>query len=213
MRTKSWVPILILALAGCSGGGDRLEALIGSEPSLHRLDRQVRWTVAAARDIGSPAASADLEAEQRRWRESLVRCLKDEDPALCVAEAHRERLADLQDRFGLDARRVAVHAAGADGYQFRAVGNEPGWNLLLSADRAIWETDYGQTRHEFLDLRVESGADGRTYTTQLDGVELRIRVEEVPCTDDMSGEIFAWQVVITRGDQTWRGCADRTSAD
>jgi hypothetical protein len=101
---------LSVALAAWSGGSDDLDRLIASEPSLERLDRQLEWTLAAA------GGGEALSGEQTRWRERLTACLDKEDPARCVAEAHRERLANLQARFELTPRGVAAHAAGEMGF-------------------------------------------------------------------------------------------------
>ena len=200
---------LLIFLAGCSDRSGELDALIASEQSLIRFERQLDWTLAAAKD--HPDGSG-LESEQKRWRTGLQRCLDAAEPARCVGEAHRERLTDLQSRFNLDARSVAVHAAGRAGFEFRAVGNEPGWNLLLSPTHAIWETDYGQTRHKFDDISVEIDGTKRIYRTRLDDERLEIRVEQTPCSDDMSGEGFDFRFEIKYDGQTWRGCGDATSA-
>jgi uncharacterized membrane protein len=210
MKVLTWMlaGILIL-LAGCSDGSGELDTLIASEQSLGRFERQLDWTLAAAKDQPD---NEGLETEQEAWRTGLHRCLDAEEPARCVAEAYRERLADLQARFDLNARAVAVHAAGRAGFDFRAVGNEPGWNLLLSRTHGIWETGYGQTLHQLDNISVEIDGTVRIYRTRLDDKLLEIRVEEAPCADDMSGDGFDFRFEIKYDGQTWRGCGDASSA-
>lgn len=195
---------LSVALAACSGGSDDLDRLIASEPSLERLDRQLEWTLAAA------GGGEALGGEQTRWRERLTACLDKEDPARCVAEAHRERLANLQARFELTPRGVAAHAAGEMGFEFLGRGNEPGWNLMASDERGVWETNYGQERYEVEWSSFEQDGDARIYLGSLNGEDFRVRIDAGPCADDMSGESFDWNVEIRHGATRLRGCADRT---
>ena len=202
----------LILLAGCSDRSGELDALIASEQSLRRFERQLDWTLAAANDQPDNTSDAGLKSEQEGWRTGLQRCLDAEEPARCVAEAHRERLTELQKRFDLDVRSVAIHAAGRAGFEFRAVGNEPGWNLLLSPTHGIWETNYGQTLHELDDISVEVDGAVRIYRTRLDDSPLEIRVEQAACSDDMSGEGFDFRFEIKYDGQTWRGCGDATSA-
>jgi uncharacterized membrane protein len=210
MKEFVWLLLGLLPLLGaCSDRSGELDALIASKQSLVRFERQLEWTLAAAED---EPATAELESEQNRWRTGLQRCLDAKEPARCVAEAHRDRLADLQGRFNLNARSVAVHAAGRAGFEFRAVGNEPGWNLLLSPTHAVWETDYGQARHNLDDITVEIDGARRIYRARLDGNRLKIRVEHTPCSDDMSGDRFDFRFEIKYDGHTWRGCGDSTSA-
>jgi uncharacterized membrane protein len=197
--------IVAMAMAGCSGKSGKLDALIRSEPSLARLALQLQWTLDAA------GGGNELLEEQEQWRKGLERCLEADDPAQCVADAHAERIEDLQARFDLDPRSVALDAAAREGYEFRAMGNEPGWNLLVSEQRCVWETDYGQTRHEIRSVEYETDGDTRIYRGTVDRLAWEARIEPGPCEDDMSGESFPWSAVIRHGDRTWRGCAEPTT--
>jgi len=204
VRTIFLIACAGFLLAGCSGRSGDLDRLIRDQPSLNRIERQLAWTLEAAE------AGPELRREQEEWREALERCLNAEDPARCVADAHAERLTDLQSRFGLTPRGVALHAAARDGFTFRAMGNEPGWNLLISADRCVWETDYGQTRHDISGISYDLDGDSHRYRAELDGDEWEARLEPEPCADDMSGESFPWRVTIEWRGQKLRGCAEPT---
>jgi uncharacterized membrane protein len=205
VRILYLIALAALFLASCGDRAGELDALIRAEPSLVRLEQQLDWTLDAAE------AGPALRDEQRRWREGLERCLDAEDPAHCVGEAHRERLDDLQERFGLTPRGVALDAAARAGYAFRAMGNEPGWNLLLSEGHCVWETDYGQVRHELRDLEYEASEGSRRYRGRLDGDPWEVRLDRESCADDMSGEAFPWRATIEYRGQTLRGCAEPTT--
>ena len=204
MRTMLLVACAGLLLVGCSGRSGDIEALIRSEPSLTRLQRQLNWTLEAAE------AGPELQGEQQAWLEGLERCLDAEDPARCVAIAHTERLTDLQSRFDLTPRSVALYRAASEGFEFRALGNEPGWNLLVSDGRCIWETDYGQVRHDITAVTYERDGTTRWYRAILDGDEWEARLSREACADDMRGESFPWRATISWRGQKLRGCAEPT---
>lgn len=204
MRTIFLIVCLGFLLFGCSGRTGQLDEIIRSEPSLLRLERQMEWTLAAAE------AGTRLQREQRDWRKELERCLDAEDPARCIAGAHTERLADLQARFDLNPRGVAVYRAAREGFGFRAQGNEPGWNLLISDDRCVWETDYGQTSHDITGVDCERDGETLRYRATVDGDEWEVRLSPEPCADDMSGEPYPWQAIISWRGQKLRGCAEPT---
>lgn len=205
MRIFCVIGLAGLLLAGCGGRSGELDALIRAEPSLTRLARQLDRTLQAAE------AGPELRKEQQQWREGLERCLDQEDPAHCVGEAHRERLDDLQSRFDLTPRAVALDAAAREGFEFRALGNEPGWTLLLSARGCVWETDYGKVRHELDDIEYTLDGDTRHYRAMLGGQAWEARLDPGPCADDMSDESFPWRATIEFGGQKLRGCAEPTT--
>ena len=127
-----------------------------------------------------------------------------------MADAHAERLDDLRDRFGVTPRMVALHAAAEDGFDYRAQGNEPGWNLLVSASRCRWETDYGQVRHEISGVEHELDGSTHIYRATLEGDPWEARIEAKPCSDDMSDEEYPLRARISWRDRTLRGCAEPT---
>jgi uncharacterized membrane protein len=91
------------------------------------------------------------------------------------------------------------------------MGNEPGWNLLLSARGCVWETDYGQVRHELTGIEYEAEEGTRRYRATLDGDPWEVRLDHEACADDMSGESFPWRATIEYRGQTLRGCAEPTT--
>jgi putative lipoprotein len=104
-----------------------------------------------------------------------------------------------------DPRRAVWEKAKLDGADFRAVGNEPGWNLeILEGSRIVLIADYGASRVErpLPQPMIDQGA----RTTRWDAGELIVEVIGRPCRDSMSGESFEATVVVTWGKQTLKGC-------
>ena len=113
-----------------------------------------------------------------------------------------------------DPQRAVWEDAKLSGWDFRAVGQEPGWELRMRRDletavgqRARFVYGYGQQEATLVptDQQTEgrqtvfSGAstDGRPFTLTLDGR---------PCTDTMSGEAYETTVAVTFDGETFRGC-------
>lgn len=95
------------------------------------------------------------------------------------------------------------------GVDFRAVGNEPGWNLEISAGGSIvFIGDYGQTEYRFSTPDpVEDQDAGKTTYTVADGRhELVIVLEGRACMDTMSGESFETMVTVVLDGKELRGC-------
>jgi uncharacterized membrane protein len=104
-----------------------------------------------------------------------------------------------------DSRRAVWEKAKLDGADFRAVGNEPGWNLeILEGSRIVLVADYGDSQVE--QPLPEPSVDREARTTRWDAGELIVEVIGRPCRDSMSGESFESTVVVTWGEQTLRGC-------
>ena len=104
-----------------------------------------------------------------------------------------------------DRRRAVWEKAKLDGADFRAVGNEPGWNLeILAGSRIVLVADYGASRVE-LPL-PQPMIDQQARTTRWNAGELIVEVIGRPCRDSMSDESFEATVVVTWGKQTLRGC-------
>jgi putative lipoprotein len=95
-------------------------------------------------------------------------------------------------------------AAALRGATFRALGNEPSWNLELHPDRLVLVTDLGARRSEA--PYHEPTLAGPTTTYRADGQELTVVVEQRACADSMSGEAFVATVTVTLDGQTFHGC-------
>ncbi len=95
------------------------------------------------------------------------------------------------------------------GVDFRALGNEPGWNLEISAGGGIlYLGDYGQTEYRFPTPEPVEDQDARrtTYTVEDGGHALAIMLEGRVCMDTMSGEAFETRVTVVLDGREHRGC-------
>ena len=91
--------------------------------------------------------------------------------------------------------------AQREGIQLRAAGNEPGWLLEAHAGGplVLW-LDYGRQRLSLHTRHALSGAGRYAATTEDQGQNLTIEVEETTCRDSMSGTRFPLQVRVLRED-------------
>ncbi len=95
------------------------------------------------------------------------------------------------------------------GVDFRAVGNEPGWNLEISAGgEVVFIGDYGQTEYRFSTSDRSVDQDGRrtTYTVDDGNHEVVIVLEGRRCQDTMSGESFDTTVTVRLDGDSYAGC-------
>ncbi len=95
--------------------------------------------------------------------------------------------------------------AKLDGADFRAVGNEPGWHLVIHANTSmVLVTDYGSTRIE--QPLPPAQTDHAAKTTYWVGERFELRTIGTPCIDSMSGERFAVTVSVELDDRVLHGC-------
>lgn len=107
-------------------------------------------------------------------------------------------------------RRKAIwEDAKLRGADFRAIGNEPGWNLEISKGYGIvFVTNYGSDRYAFSLPEPVSDQGSRTtvYKVKEDGHELEIILKGKRCADTMSGEQFETTVTVKFDGTTLNGC-------
>lgn len=99
--------------------------------------------------------------------------------------------------------------AKLSGVDFRAVGNEPGWQLEIRDGRSITlATDYGQTWIVFPASEPEHDRQSgqSIYRVAIPGHQLVVTLSPGPCQDDMSGETFETKTVLELDGKTLRGC-------
>ncbi len=110
-----------------------------------------------------------------------------------------------------DRRQAIWEHAKLNGADFRAIGNEPGWNLeIIEQTKLVLVTGYGSELYEFDLSKPEIDMAARTtrYRNSLDGQELTLTLTLTgePCRDTMSGEEFETTVEVNLDGQTLRGC-------
>lgn len=104
-----------------------------------------------------------------------------------------------------DPRRAVWERAKLDGADFRAVGNEPGWNLeILAGTRMRLIADYGASRVEV--PLPEPTMDRELRRIRWDAGEVVLEVIGCPCRDSMSSELFETEVSVRLQRRTFKGC-------
>lgn len=94
---------------------------------------------------------------------------------------------------------------------FRAVGQEPGWQLEIRQGTEMRFTfDYGKNSAVTPAARVQldSSTGTRTYHSVAGTNDLRVEIVPVKCTDSMSGRPFAATVAVTLNGRSYRGCGE-----
>src|SRR5690606_1761116 len=92
------------------------------------------------------------------------------------------------------------------GATFRALGNEPSWNLEIHPDRLVMVTNLGADRVELAHGGPVVEDPRTTYRAAAGGAALVAVIERRPCADSMSGEPFEAVATVTSGSETYRGC-------
>ncbi len=106
------------------------------------------------------------------------------------------------------SRAIWEHAK-LNGADFRAVGNEPGWQLeIRDQTKLVLVTGYGAELREFNLPAPKSDTEARMTRYEIveaeDSVLLTITGEA--CRDTMSGEVFASKVEVVLNGNLLRGC-------
>ena len=94
---------------------------------------------------------------------------------------------------------------------FRAVGQEPGWQLEIRVGSEMRFTyDYGKgsavTPAARAQLDARTGT--RTFHANSEANDLRAEIVPVSCQDSMSGKPYPATVTVTLNDRSFRGCGE-----
>lgn len=117
---------------------------------------------------------------------------------------------DGQPREGCapSGRQRVLTAAYQAGYHYRASGNEPSWQLLVST-QSIRLDRQGLPAVNFEGLEPEDLEPGRAIRREAAGHTLLISVSDLICRDTMSGEPSPQTVELALDGKTLRGCGLR----
>jgi len=94
---------------------------------------------------------------------------------------------------------------------FRAVGQEPGWQLELRKGSEIRFTyDYGKGTAvtPAPKPQVDSSNGTQTYHAVTEANDLQVVIVPVGCADSMSGRPFSATVTVRHNGKTYRGCGE-----
>jgi len=106
------------------------------------------------------------------------------------------------------ARAVWEHAK-LDGVDFRAVGNEPGWVLLVREGQEIQLRLQARTEPYLFPAPApvtDPEAGRTTYTVTQDGHTLEVELSRGPCSDTMVDATYETAVRVVLDGQEYTGC-------
>jgi uncharacterized membrane protein len=108
-----------------------------------------------------------------------------------------------------DRRQAIWEHAKLNGADYRAIGNEPGWDLeIRNQESIILSTDYGSTQREFTLPKPEIDETNRItrYQSEDAGHELILTISGEACLDSMSEEKFDSKATVTLDGKILQGC-------
>lgn len=99
-------------------------------------------------------------------------------------------------------------AARLLGFDFRGIGQEPGWIVDVDADRQVrWIGDYGTVRFATEAPTASESPDGSvTWTARSEGHEITVEARPEACRDAMSGRPFSHMVRVSADGRDYSGC-------
>jgi uncharacterized protein YecT (DUF1311 family) len=150
-RVRSFLVMVLVALASASCAQSRLDTLMAEQPGLAGLDSEVEQALRTALLSASPQRRDELALEQRRWRDGREeacldpRALGDKDTGItrlyeaqCLRKRMEERIARLKDE---PARGKPMVAEESDDL----------CRLALARDQLTWMGRDGSSRGFFRD--------------------------------------------------------------
>jgi uncharacterized membrane protein len=108
----------------------------------------------------------------------------------------------------VDRRNTPFEAAKLDGADFRALGNEPGWELVMYYDRIRFTWDYGNEQAEFPATQPVTDQEraSSAWTSSAGDMDIEILLQALPCLDTMSGDSFETTVTVKLDGREFHGC-------
>ena len=165
-----------------------------------RIDREKAWLFLPNQTVSLPLVPSGSGA---KYSDGLIMFWSKGDDA--VLEIGDERHSTCNN----NRAKAIWEDAKLRGVDFRAIGNEPGWHLELTAsEKVVFVGDYGQTRYEFAapEPFVDQHARTAFYKVRDGKHDLTIVIEGRPCHDSMSGERFETTAIVLLDGKKYRGC-------
>jgi len=110
----------------------------------------------------------------------------------------------------MELRRAGVETRGCEedfgGFEFRASGNEPFWNVIVSKDGMVF-SELGKPRITLPYAPPRISADKTIYSSQTKEGSLLVTIDESRCIDSMSGEHFSFAAKVVLNGRVYAGCA------
>ncbi|WP_299725877.1 MliC family protein [uncultured Endozoicomonas sp.] len=109
----------------------------------------------------------------------------------------------------INRKRSIWEDAKLKGYEFRGVGNEPGWVLTIrNSNELNLRYAYGQESYHFSSAQkvVDKRSGITEYMASSAGHTLKVKLEGKTCNDSMADETYSVRVDITLDGVTHNGC-------
>lgn len=97
-------------------------------------------------------------------------------------------------------------APAATDLSYRAVGQEPGWLATVEDGRMALLLDYGERRFTIDDVEHRTSFNGHRWTGSSEAGPVALDATHQLCKDGMSGMNYPDTVLLTVGDDAYRGC-------
>jgi len=210
--------VAALCLAGCgageqpapAGAAARADAGVTQAPrTVLAYDCQGQYVVAELSAdhawVFLPGATVKLPREvsasgERYADQGVVFWTKGDEAML---EQQGARVNCRVDRFN-----TPFEAAKLDGADFRGIGNEPGWELVMYHDRIRFTWDYGAERMEFPAVAHETSQAelSSRWVTAAQGRQLEVVIQANSCNDTMADYSYESTVTVRLDGREFRGC-------
>ena len=107
----------------------------------------------------------------------------------------------------LNPARAPWEDARRRGVDFRALGNEPGWQLeIRTGEHLLWVGDYGASRTLLQNPTLVKESGLRRYRAGEGDQQLEVTIGDEFCTDTMKGEQFPSTVTVNFEGRSYHGC-------
>lgn len=125
--------------------------------------------------------------------------------SLCTAVSAMAQTTDTQTTDTQTTETEAATAPAADGFPLpiTARGNEPFWSVEATPDALRLSQPEGKGTVQDLPFTQETDGGSLILTT----TDFTLRIDPVPCRDDMSGMPYPYTATLTRASSPLNGCA------
>ena len=165
-----------------------------------RIQKETAWLFLPEKTISLPHVPS---ASGAKYSEEQITFWSKGDEAFL-------EIGDRRHTICKNNRALAIwEDAKLRGVDFRAIGNEPGWNLeIIQNEKIVFVSNYGQDRYVFFTSAPSIDQQSRTtvYEAQNDKHQLSVIILGRRCHDNMSGEAFEATVNVILNGKMYRGC-------
>ena len=105
-------------------------------------------------------------------------------------------------------KEAVFESAKLRGFDFMALGNEPGWTLLIKGNEIFYNGDYGSTYHRFKNAKLTINQEEKNsiYEANLDTHKIVLKLQAKKCSDTMADETYETTVNIEIDGKKLNGC-------